>query len=414
MSVLHFAVDQSDEYLLRSLLTKGRVSPNFQDLRPSVLPLAVQRDLPSDFIELLVEHGADVNHFGIIDQQKTTALMEAALHRRWGIYEYLVEHGADVNSPNAEHGSPFTYVVCCGYEQMAQMSVSHGAGVNLPVAPYGTALIAAANAKQWKMVQWLLERGADTLPTSQQFGTALTQASWYGDLSTVELLLQHQADVNGDGGLYGSALIAAASESHWDIVKALLEKGANPETPSTFYGSALIQAARHGNITIAELLCTFGVVPSKDGTSGPYSQGFPTPLMAATYYNHIDMVVWLVDHGADVNRIAQHSGKAGNTLKTALDMTDENLGAIDGSKNNRDGESFGGKYMSKTFSRPDCLYSGPRTNAGTTKQVPRIFLLFPLTFHFFFIIIAGSSSLDSLTTDGEATTAHHNSGEQRY
>jgi ankyrin repeat protein len=88
------------------------------DLRPSVLPLAVQRDLPSDFIEMLVEHGADVNHpgspllnlivpnlmkdTGIIDEQKTTALMEAALHRRWGIYEYLVEHGADVNSPSID------------------------------------------------------------------------------------------------------------------------------------------------------------------------------------------------------------------------------------------------------------------------------------------------------------------------
>jgi hypothetical protein len=41
----------------------------------------------------------------------------------------MISHGSFLD---AEHGSPFAYVVRCGYEQMAQMSLSHGAGVNLP------------------------------------------------------------------------------------------------------------------------------------------------------------------------------------------------------------------------------------------------------------------------------------------
>jgi ankyrin repeat protein len=111
--------------------------------------------------------------------------------------------------------------------------------------------------------------------------TVLMKASYRGHLDLVKFLVQKQVDVDATDSQGLTALSWAAVAGHLDVVKCLLEEG-----HAQVDGAALDMSPDLG---------------STNTVSGSPSQ-IPTPLLAASFYGHQNIVEYLVEKGADVNR----------------------------------------------------------------------------------------------------------------
>ena len=94
----------------------------------TALMLAAEND-EKEIVELLVEHGADVNN---TDLYGATALMIASNNiSGTQIVEYLIEHGADVNAVNQIGESALFYAACVQGSKTAKVLIDHGADINI-------------------------------------------------------------------------------------------------------------------------------------------------------------------------------------------------------------------------------------------------------------------------------------------
>ncbi|HVU23922.1 MAG TPA: ankyrin repeat domain-containing protein [Opitutus sp.] len=131
-----------------------------------------------------------------------------------------------------------------------------------------------------------------------------------GLVATARLLLERGADPNtaypwqGDPKQPLSALWAAACHSrHLALAQLLLEAGAKPDD-----GESVYHAAEHGDVAMLDLLAAHGAQPDGGAGSGTWGN---TPLYFilghyAGMAHDADVrrgAAWLLDHGADPNRI---------------------------------------------------------------------------------------------------------------
>ncbi|MCX5728019.1 MAG: ankyrin repeat domain-containing protein, partial [Nitrospirae bacterium] len=157
---------------------------------------------------------------------------------------------------------------------------------------HATPLIMAAWHGRLDVAKYLLAQGVDVNTTYDAGNTALIVAAWHGHLDVVLHLLSAGADiaVKNRGG--HDALVWAAEHGHLAIVDSLLSAGANS------VDAALVFACENGHADIADLLI-------HRGASLAYQHGehHLTPLTAAAYKGYVELVEFLVNHGADVHAL---------------------------------------------------------------------------------------------------------------
>jgi ankyrin repeat protein len=184
-----------------------------------------------DMVQLLVEHGADVNKRH--DEQKATAL-QMAVSQEGGraMVEWLVNKGADVNL-RTPGSSPLFGACLEGDVDMVRLLLDKGAKVN-DVCSLWTPLHGAY--KSAAVTRLLLEAGAsvDEVVAGSERSPLFLAAEW-GQTDVVAVLVEHHADVNlpyrpadDDDMLSGfTPLLAALNAGHGDTARVLLEAGAD-------------------------------------------------------------------------------------------------------------------------------------------------------------------------------------------
>ncbi|KAI0272290.1 ankyrin repeat-containing domain protein [Gloeopeniophorella convolvens] len=237
-----------------TLLDRGADVNAPDDFHGSVLQKAVSNGR-LDIVQLLLNHGADVN-------VKGGTLQEAASKGNRDIVLLLLDHGADVNAKGGLYGgSALQEAASNGNLDIIQLLLDHGADVNVPGGHYGSALQGAASNGKLDIVQLLLDRGADVNTPGGFYGSALqVAASRNGALELVQLLVDHGADINVQGGFYGNMLQAAACNwrGETDTVRFFLDRGFDVNAQGGEFGTALIGASYAGNLDIVRLLLACG------------------------------------------------------------------------------------------------------------------------------------------------------------
>jgi ankyrin repeat protein len=139
-------------------------------------------------------------------------------------------------------------------------------------------------------------QGAD----SQDFVSALQK----GDGGkAAQLLTDHPTIINSRDGKGDTGLIIAINRGDSDWTAFQLNKGADPNLASTKSGDTpLIAAARIGFGDAAEWLLSVGA--KVDGTN---RQG-ETPLIIAVQLRQIPMIRFLLDHGANPDKVDAAQG----------------------------------------------------------------------------------------------------------
>jgi ankyrin repeat protein len=175
--------------------------------------------------------------------------------------------------------------------------------------PPGTQFAVAIERHDVEKVKALLAAGNST-ETLIEYGdhkiTPLMKAAWDGESEIVETLLAAGAKVNAKSSdTDETALMSAVTKGDPAIVNMLIKAGADVTPKNKFSFNVFTSAVAAGNEEIAAILLEAGA-KIEEGASGL------TPLQFAASAGNINMIRFLVKHGADVN----HGVKTGD--QTAL------------------------------------------------------------------------------------------------
>uniref|UniRef100_A0A914C6S9 SOCS box domain-containing protein n=2 Tax=Acrobeloides nanus TaxID=290746 RepID=A0A914C6S9_9BILA len=174
--------------------------------------------LDTDFLELLLKFGADPN---VYCRDGLTPLMKACRHREKGIkaIEVLLNHGADINAfamAKQDLRTPLHYAVLSGCVPLIAYLLENGADINMPKGYEKPSVLDIAVLKDDPLlVQFLLDAGADPNAMHGCFGSALHIACCSekeNQYEMTKMLLEYGADVNlggfdQDGRAFKSPLV---------------------------------------------------------------------------------------------------------------------------------------------------------------------------------------------------------------
>jgi ankyrin repeat protein len=233
-----------------------------------------------------------------------------AAARRLGLVRFLLDNGAD--APARNNGA-LRAAAKAGNTEVIQLLLGNGANVNAANEHTGSTLEAAASwdgnpsinswnseaIKRWNMaeaatrklthVRFLLDNGADVHARNNG---ALRAASKSGNTEVVRLLLEHGANINAADDHTGSALEAAAS---WD---------GNPDPPNSWYSEdekrKKAEAATR-RLTHVRFLLNNGA---------DIHAGNNSALRAAAKAGNTEVIQLLLENGANVNAVDEHTGSA--------------------------------------------------------------------------------------------------------
>jgi ankyrin repeat protein len=214
-------------------------------------------------VRLLLEAGADVISERTISGFYGTALQAAAAADSIRIVRELLHRGATPNTSkaNGEFGCALQVAATVSKPSIAKLLLEHGANVNFTGGFHHLPIMAAAQFPRPSNLKLLLENGADATATGGIWGSAVIAAAYGNNLECIETLVSRGADIRATGGLYGSALQAAAIKADIKIIEYILDRAIN-------------------------------LVNHRDGK-------YYTPLIAAAYFDRLDVVTKLLDSGAD-------------------------------------------------------------------------------------------------------------------
>lgn len=143
------------------------------------------------------------------------------------------------------------------------------------------------------------------VPLSLQHAS-LFDAVWAGNMQEVNYYIAQGNSLKKNEEHRIPPLNAAVYLEHFEIAKALLEKGANVHEMEDESGwTALHEAAAKNRIDFAQLLVEFGVdvnATAHANTERGFNDFGDTPLIVAACNGHLEMVKFLVDHGANINK----------------------------------------------------------------------------------------------------------------
>ncbi len=296
-------------------------------------------------VKRLLAAGANVSEANVYG---VTPMQLAAESGNTAILKRLLVAGANVESPNSEGQTALMQVARTGNVQAAGLLIKHGANVNA-VERFGgqSALMWASARRHPEMVQLLASKGAkvDARAIERHFERHITAEGRFKDTDTGGLTpLLYAARENCDGCVaallaYGAnlnlpdpdgvgPLVIAMMNGNWDVAKRLIAAGADVNEWD-IYGEAPLHVAieagfvgsrgARGSQTeapnatdpeeIVHLLVERGANPNQQmffraprapGSISSGSRG-TTPFHRACASGDVELVKYLLAHGADVN-----------------------------------------------------------------------------------------------------------------
>ena len=167
---------------------------------------------------------------------------------------------------------------------------------------------------------------------------AVYNNSWFmlatqaGDLVKVKKYISMGVDINyQDPKNKNTALMISSNSGDHIMVGVLLDNGACPTVINKHGYTALSFAARNGHLEICRLLLfKFNNWEAHIGNiiNGKSIMSYETPLMQAVYWGHRDVVIMLLENGADINARTKYGwtpldfAKAKNNLEIVFLLTD--------------------------------------------------------------------------------------------
>ncbi|ELR11169.1 ankyrin 2,3/unc44, putative [Acanthamoeba castellanii str. Neff] len=202
--------------------------------------------------------------------------------------------------------APIHWASRYGKISMLDLLVKNGANVNAVDINNVTPLYIACNYNKEEAVDYLLQKGADPNCISKDGATPLFIACQNGFTEIVSHLLKKGVEVNARDSQGVSPLYVAAQNGHGDIVTMLLEANAAVNASRKDGVSPLHIAAQNGHRHVCQLLMANPHGEKAEVNARDQKLGM-TPVFSASETGHGDIVMSLIDQGADIH-LAREDG----------------------------------------------------------------------------------------------------------
>ena len=306
-----------------------------------------------DVVKCLIDHGADVSqknfanrtllHYASeggnlkvvelilstskgaqIDEEDNghrTPLMLAAEKGHSDVLLCLIDHGANVNKKDCNERTALHYASKRGDLKVVELLLSVGAEIDVEDGDHCTPLMLAAKRGHNDVSLYLINHGAHTGKKDGYDRTALHYASESGQLKMAELLLGKGAEIDVEDRNGCTPLLLAAERGHNDVSVYIINHGADVNKKNHRKQTALHYASMRGDLKVVELLYSKDLHCQMDVED--HSQC--TPLMLAAGKGHNDILLYLINHGADVSKkdvrkrtALHHASESGHLEVTEL------------------------------------------------------------------------------------------------
>lgn len=137
----------SEKYPIIKLLLEKGANPNLKlkyegnELNPLKLALLKLRSKSKDIVELLIDHGADVNN----TDSRYTALLFSSQKGYTSLVKLLLEKGADVNAKTPNKNTALILASANGHVSIVEMLLDRGVNVNEKNGKYSALMYALEN-----------------------------------------------------------------------------------------------------------------------------------------------------------------------------------------------------------------------------------------------------------------------------
>ena len=271
-----------------------------------------------DIVELLIQHGADVNAKNNTWRRVYTPLQRAAITGRTEAVKLLLEAGANI-SVKDDRGQTLLHLILdmrnSDYNQYrlskdtVELLLAKGEDVNLKDNDGRTPLHLAAESADGDIVELLLGKGAKIDEKDDESGfTALHHAARFGKKNVVELLIARGADINAKDKQGHTPLYVAVNHDY-KVTELLMNKGADSgiRTESGRTLLELVQQRQQTESTVPDMIfggdpnSSFGVRTACGDVDG---DGYDDILIGAPRYNNKQGRVCLFYGGPDMDNTA--------------------------------------------------------------------------------------------------------------
>ena len=239
------------------------------------------------------------------EQTNEYKLGEAAANGKLDLVKELIQNGVDINSfsNSYEIYTPITIAANENQIEIVKCLINHGADIDLKEQNCGNALFQSAFLGFNDIVLLLLENGADPNIIADH-SPILYQLVFQKNKELIELLIKHGVDVNLKTREFSPSICEAIKNGDTGITELLLKNGA--KTNSTSVMNAACRAAEKCDCETIKILLENSSWKPNPKKAGKKQQA--GPLHYAIKNSCINLVRLLIEHNADVNLFATHSG----------------------------------------------------------------------------------------------------------
>ena len=298
-----------NQLMAAMILLQHGVDPNCPTLgtRPLAIALRDRIDPSHGFVELLLEHKADVNKPGLVETLSATGRID--------LLEMFLSHQIDL-----EQRMKALVIAAAKADDIVSVAMLLGSGLDIDTPELHRnplqAVVAVGTYNIFGMLRFLIKKGANVnAPAHPKGGRTALQAALETELAfeIAEIFLRYGADASAAPALLDgvTALEACCHNSHDvlhtpELINKLLDAGATINRPGGKPSSVL-----HGIIVngLHEVLSRF-LEPRHnaiinymwyDKDSNDFLRGPCTPTQLAASLGDLEALRILLDHGADIN-----------------------------------------------------------------------------------------------------------------